>query len=227
MHLNLPTHTLTELGTAGLLHDVGKSKIPREILFKPARLDDEERAVMSQHPRLGAQLLAAHPHAGAMSIGAAFGHHLRRDRRGYPSIGSWHPVGKATALMHVCDVFEALTAVRPYKPALTPRRAFEIMLRDSGAFHPGALAVLLRCMGLYPPGSRVLLSSGERGTVVAAGADIERPRLQLTHDVRGCALPAEAQRELDLATEIEVSVVRLLEDPIVPPSTAELSAHRC
>jgi len=92
----------------------------------------------------------------------------------------WHAVGKATALLHVCDVFEALTAVRPYKPALTPRRAFEIMLADRGSFHPGALQALVRCTGLYPPGSRVLLSSGERALVLVAGSDIERPAVRVT-----------------------------------------------
>jgi HD-GYP domain-containing protein (c-di-GMP phosphodiesterase class II) len=229
LQLGLPTHYLVELGTAGLLHDVGKAKIPREILFKPSRLSDDERRTMSRHPALGAQILAAHADAGPLSIGAAFGHHIRHDRAGYPEIARWHAVGKATALVHVCDAFEALTAVRPYKPALTPRRAFEILFGDKGSFHPGALAALVRSMGLYPPGSRVLLSTGERATVIAAGVDFERPSVRVTHDAKGRALPPDEERDLDLgsAEARATSIARAIEDPVAAPSEAELASKDC
>jgi len=224
--LHAPTRYVIELCTAGLLHDVGKAKIPNEILFKPGLLDDEERRVMSQHPRLGAELLLANNGAGPLSIGAAFGHHIRHDGGGYPVVPCWHAVGKATALLHVCDVFEALTAVRPYKPALTPRRAFEIMLADRGSFHPGALQALVRCTGLYPPGSRVLLSSGERALVLVAGSDIERPAVRVTHARNGALLPADEVHDLDLAAASEIHILRMLED-LTPPTAAEASILQC
>ena len=224
--LRAPTRYVIELCTAGLLHDVGKSKIPNEILFKPGVLDDEERRVISQHPRLGAELLLANHSAGPLSIGAAFGHHIRHDGGGYPAVPCWHAVGKATALLHVCDVFEALTAVRPYKPALTPRRAFEIMLADRGAFHPGAFQALVRCTGLYPPGSRVLLSSGERALVLTSGQDIERPTVRITHARNGATLPENEAHDLDLATANAIKILRLLDDP-APPTAAEASIVQC
>lgn len=227
--LSLPPEFLIELGTAGLLHDVGKARIPRDILFKPGRLDDEERRAIAQHPRLGAELLLSTADAGPLCIGAAWGHHIRYDRRGYPAISSWHTVGKATELVHVCDVFEALTAVRPYKPALTPRRAFEIMLSERQAFHPGALSALVRSLGLFPPGSNVLLSTGERASVVAAGESLARPIVRLTHDARGAALAADAARDLDLA-KLEpqsVSVVRLIDEPRAALTREESAIRHC
>ena len=114
-----------------------------------------------------------------------------------------------------------MTAVRPYKPALSPRRAFEIMAADEGAFHPAALGALVRSLGLYPPGTSVELSSGERGVVLLAGADLERPKVRVTHDGQGRALPTSEQIELDLgrATDAALSIVRALE--IVRPHAAD------
>ena len=227
--LKLEPRYLLELGTAGLLHDVGKAKIPHEILYKRGRLDDEERAVISLHPRLGAELLMEQKDAGALSIGAAFGHHLRQDRKGYPAIPSWQAVGRSTALIHVCDVFEALTAIRPYKPAYSPRRAFEIMLGDKGCFHPGALSALVRSVGLFPPGSRVLLSSGEEAQVVSAGTEWDRPCVAITQDRSGTAVASAAGQLRDLAQidSRDLSVVRLIDDGPIPSADHDELRQAC
>ncbi len=211
LSLGLPQHVLIELGTAGLLHDIGKSQIPDEILFKPGRLDDEERATMSQHTRLGAEILVANGRASPLSVGAAWGHHLREDGGGYPAQREWAAIGRSTQLIHVCDVFEALTAVRPYKLAMSPRTAYEIMFSDRGCFHPGALRSFVRAIGIYPPGSRVKLTSGETALVVAAGEELDRPSVSVTHDARGEARAPEAR---DLASEEwrRLSIVKLLPD---------------
>lgn len=220
--LKLPARFLLELATAGLLHDVGKAKIPNEILFKTSRLDEEERRIVSHHPRLGAELLLEQRDASALSIGAAFGHHIRHDRGGYPKIDKWHAVGRATALVHVCDVFEALTAIRPYKPALSPRRAFEIMLSEEGNFHPGALAALVRSVGLYPPGSMVLLSSGERAMVVAPGEDIARPLVSIASNGK------ETLRNLATIDARELSIARLIDEGPRPTQThLDSVKHAC
>lgn len=199
--LGLTDSPLLELGTAALMHDVGKAKIPEEILFKPGRLTDEERRIIERHPRLGAHILLQNSQTSLLAISAAWGHHFRHDGSGYPVQSPWAITSKFTSLLHVCDVFEALTAIRPYKQALTPRRAYEIMVLDRGAFDPAALIAFVSAMGLYPPGNRVLLSSGERGIVVAAGENLERPRVQITHDQQGQPLAAADTRTLDLAAE--------------------------
>ena len=108
-------------------------------------------------------------------------------------------VSPIAGLIQVCDVFEALTAIRPYKRALTPRHAFEIMLSDREAYSPLAMRALVRAVGLYPPGQSVLLGDGRTAVVTHAGGDIERPRVRLTHGVDGAPLPKAEALEIDLA----------------------------
>lgn len=196
--LGLAEVDLLELGTAGLLHDVGKSKIPDEILFKPGRLDKEEFAIMQSHARLGAEILMEHKTATPMDVAAAWGHHRRHDGGGYPAAPAWAARDSVTALLQVCDVFEALTAIRPYKAPMTPREAYGIMLKDQGAFDPGMLRAFISTLGLYPPGNHVRLVDGRQGTVLAAGADIERPRVKVLVDAQGRRLDAADQHEIDL-----------------------------
>jgi len=170
---------LTELGAAGLLHDVGKSRIPEEILFKPGRLDDDERVVMNTHAVLGAEILMESRGSSPMVVAAAWGHHLHHGGGGYPELPFTPRRNWVTGLLQVCDVFEALTAVRPYKTSLSPRRAYEIMAANASIFEPGPLQAFARAVGLYPPGCRVRLNDGAVGTVLAAGARMDRPRVHL------------------------------------------------
>lgn len=225
-HLKYPPEMLVEIGTAALLHDAGKGKIPREILYKRGPLDNEERRVMSTHSVLGAEVLLRSPDTGPLSIAAAYGHHLRYDRRGYPAVGRWARSSKITSLIQMCDMFEALTAVRPYKPCLTPHRAYEIILEDPGAFDPAAFAALFRAVGLYPPGTRVLLDSGEEAFVLKTGGDPRRPLVQLTHGPDGRPLVESDRRTLDLGSEDarHLAVTRMLLDD-VRDVVAEPSAY--
>jgi HD-GYP domain-containing protein (c-di-GMP phosphodiesterase class II) len=196
----LPREVLTELGAAGLLHDVGKALIPDEIIFKPGRLDEGEFRQVARHPVLGAGILLDSADASSLSIGAAWGHHLRHDGGGYPPRTAWAIENPLVELIHVCDVFEAITAIRPYKTGMTPRRAFEIMLEDRSAFDPTVLRWFVRAMGMYPPGHMVGLASGEVGLVLRAGDHVERPTIRVTHDRGGRPILRADQPTLDLAT---------------------------
>jgi len=207
----LSEDVLAELSAAGLLHDVGTGKIPQEILFKPGKLDDEERRVIETHPAIGAAMLLENREAGPLAVAVAWGHHRRNDGGGYPKMPHGNHISELTQLVHVCDVFEALTAVRPYKRALTPRHAYEIILRDRHAYSPLAITALKRSVGLYPPGSQVILSSGERAVVTAASSDIVQPCVRITHDAQGNELDTIEQLVLDLsAAEDTPTVKRLL-----------------
>ncbi len=197
----LPPPQLHHLGEAGLLHDVGKACIPEEILYKPDGLNAEQRRAIEEHAALGARLLLQNRAAGMPAVAAALGHHWRHDGGGYPARPTWAAPGRLTALLHICDVYEALTAVRPYKRALAPRRAYEIMLADEGAFAPDLLAAFVRALGLYPPGSSVRMSTGEQALVIAAGADIERPLVRVTHHADGRALRGADAPTLDLGCD--------------------------
>lgn len=205
---------LLSIGAAGLLHDIGKSVIPDEILLKKGKLNEEEFGVIRDHPRAGVEILMEQKGVTDLDLSACWGHHIRHDGAGYPARPLWavrHPV---TSLLQVCDVFEALTAVRPYKPALEPQIAYSIMLRDKGAFHPGILAAFISMVTLYPPGTYVRLTDRRVGMVVEATEEIDRPSLLITAAEGGHPLDAEEQYYLNLIDNKNrgVAVEKLLLD---------------
>ena len=196
---NWSEEVLLSIGTAGLLHDVGKSKIGDEILYKPGKLNKDEFTLMMAHSQMGAEILMGQKNTTPLDIAAAWGHHIRYDGSGYPKQPSWasrHPI---TSLLQICDAFEALTAARPYKPPLSPHMTFSIMLNDKGGFHPALLASFISAVGLYPAGNVVILSDGTRGIVNNVGTKIDRPRIQITHDPKGDKIPHEDQHLINLA----------------------------
>ena len=197
---------LVDLGTAALLHDAGKGFVPQEVLLKNGPLDEGERRAMARHPTLGAQALLRSPGASPLAVAIAFGHHLRPDLAGYPALRPWGRAGRLTALVHVCDVFEALTAVRPYKRPRSPRDAYRVMLGDEGAFEPGAFAAFVSAVGFHPPGTRVELRGGVRGVVVRAGDHPARPVVRLTHDASGASLREEDRRVIDLGADVGTDI---------------------
>lgn len=167
------------IGTAALLHDVGKSRVPNQILFKQGRLSREERAVMMQHARFGAEILLEQKGLDPSAIGAAYCHHMGPQGHGYPGpVLPFEPSG-VSKLVRVCDVFEALTAVRPYKRALSPLEAYTVMFRMEHGFDPAWLEFFVKSVGLYPDGTRVRIDGDREAVVVGQGENPTKPRLRL------------------------------------------------
>ncbi len=222
-----PEEMLPELATAGLLHDVGKAKVPDEILYKPGRLTAEELKIAEMHAAVGAQILLAKGDASPLVVAGAWGHHIRHDGGGYPQVPDWVTPSPIAGLIQICDVFEALTAARPYKPPMSPRRAFEIILKDRTAFHPSAVTALIRAIGLYPVGSEIILTSGERGFVVAKSGNWDRPVVRISRDKHGEKLSKSEQYTLDLAREplLGISDFMMVNLSNQAPDLTETLAH--
>lgn len=183
---------LVRVGGAALMHDIGKSKVPQEILFKQGRLTKEEWHWMAQHPRLGAQILIEqHESVDPRAIGAAFCHHMGADGGGYPDPLLPTPPSATSRLIRVCDVFEALTAVRPYKRAMNPIEAFAIMFRNENDFDPHWLRRFANTLGLFPTGTRVQMQDGAEALVVKQTSDIRRPIIKLLTSAAGEALVSD------------------------------------
>jgi HD-GYP domain-containing protein (c-di-GMP phosphodiesterase class II) len=208
MMMNWPEENILAVGTAAILHDIGKSKVPSEILYKKGSLSDEEFRLIQDHPRLGSELLLAQKNSSPLDIAAAWGHHQRHDGKGYPPRPSLAIRGPAIALLQICDVFEALTAIRPYKQAMEPQHAFSLMINDAGAFHPGLLSAFISFIGIYPPGTNVELSDGRIGMVTGAGEIVDRPKVKITMLQDGTSLKKDVQYHVDLgareSTRIEI-----------------------
>ncbi len=202
MQLGWPEEDILALATAAILHDIGKSKVAAEILYKTSTLSQEEFNLIKDHPRIGAELLLAQKDACPLDVAAAWGHHQRHDGRGYPLRLTWMASNPVVDLLQIIDVFEALTAIRPYKMALVPQQAFSLMINDQGAFHPGLLSLFMARISIYPPGTYVALSDGNIGMVVGVGARLDRPRLRITKTKSGAVLTKDNQYEVDLGSVI-------------------------
>jgi len=210
---------LVHVGAAALMHDIGKSKVPQEVLFKQGRLSADEWHWMAQHPRLGAQLLLEqHQTVDPHAIGAAFCHHMGPTGQGYPQPALPIVPSGISRLVRVCDVFEALTSVRPYKRALTPVEAYAVMFRNEQDFDPAWLRRFVRTLGLFPTGTRVRLDCGAEGVVVTQTGCPERPEVRLLSAADGADLPAGHPERVAIGVPFEGRV----------PHIASVSTHdRC
>ncbi|MFN0058177.1 MAG: HD-GYP domain-containing protein [Planctomycetota bacterium] len=165
-HLVDSDEQLQRIGQAALLHDLGKARIPRAVLNKNGRLTDDEMQLIMRHPADGARMLSEFPEVDPLHVAVAFGHHIKDNGAGYPKVQQSYVLGAATRLVEVADIFEALTAHRPYKKPLTAAQAFEILFNmpNMQSFVP-YMQLLLKSLGYEPVGSRVRTSSGELGIV--------------------------------------------------------------
>ena len=130
------------LRTAGVLHDVGKIGIPDAVLLKPAKLDDDEFAVMRRHSELGRDIIAG---AGLEEIATWVLHlHERFDGRGYPGALAAEEVPLESRILHCADALEAMTSSRIYRPGMETERALAELERGAGTqFDPQVAAVLI------------------------------------------------------------------------------------
>jgi HD-GYP domain-containing protein (c-di-GMP phosphodiesterase class II) len=129
--MGLDRMELLELELAALLHDVGKLRVPREILSKPGPLSESERRLMQNHPAWGAELVSGVPGLQAVALIVRH-HHERVDGAGYPSRLSGVRIPAASRIMAVCDAYGAMTEARPYREERSPRRALSELREEAG-----------------------------------------------------------------------------------------------
>jgi putative nucleotidyltransferase with HDIG domain len=139
-YLELGGATVRALGVAGLLHDLGKVCIPRDILIKPGKLTDAERAVVQQHPVVGARMLLASPDPMDLAAIVAYEHHIMLDGGGYPRLHDARGAQYASRLVHICDVYDALRTNRPYRQAWESERAMAFIEGRAGLEFDPAIA---------------------------------------------------------------------------------------
>lgn len=147
--------TLDEIEFGAQMHDIGKYLVAKEILFKPDLLDEEERAIMSQHPIHGAEILSDLPYVTPTITQIVLHHHERWDGTGYPAGLAGKAIPLASRIVAVADVYTSLRAHRSYKPAYT-RRAASALLREMAGneLDPDLVHEFLRFIGKRAKGER-------------------------------------------------------------------------
>ena len=153
-------------GMAGLLHDMGKVAMPIEVLNKPGKLTDAEFDIMKTHPTEGFKMLMASSGVDAVSLDVMLHHHEKVDGSGYPEKLKGDEISLHARMAAVCDVYDAITSNRPYKPGWDPAESLRRMAEWKGHFDPMVFQAFVKSMGIYPVGSLVRLKSGRMGVVV-------------------------------------------------------------
>lgn len=140
--LGLAQETVRAIGTAALLHDIGKLDVPADVLNAKGKLTDRKLAQIRRHPEEGARILAETPGATPLAVIVAYEHHVQFDGGGYPSVQRGWKMNLASAVTQVADVYDALRSHRPYRAGLPHDRIAEVMHRDAGTvFHPELVKV--------------------------------------------------------------------------------------
>jgi putative nucleotidyltransferase with HDIG domain len=130
--LGLDDTEVRAFGTAGLLHDLGKIRIPREILVKPGQFTDTEREVMRRHPADGARIILEREKGLDLAAVVAYEHHIMLNGGGYPKFKFDRECHRASKLVHVCDVYDALCTNRPYRDAWNSEVALDYLEQKAG-----------------------------------------------------------------------------------------------
>ena len=172
-HEGMDDESLRVLGIGCLVHDIGKVKVPIEILNKKGRLTDEEFKIIKRHPSDGAEMLANTPGIPDEAIIPALEHHEKGDGTGYPHHRHLDQMGRFGRIAHIADIYDAMTTKRIYNQPKDPATAVQELyeLGKGGLLDLQHVEQFIQCTGIYPVGSLVELTSGEKGVVISVNHD--------------------------------------------------------
>jgi len=197
--LQLEPGQIEFLGYLGLLQDIGKVRLPKELLEKRGRLTIEEFERAKLHVNYSAEILRATPGLPGDLARIATLHHERHDGSGYPKGLRGNEIGMVGSIAAIVDTFDALTVKRPYAEPVSPSAAISMLYKWRGVFFDANLIEqFIRCIGIFPVGSLVQLNTGEVGVVVAQNLTKRLlPRVMVIRDAQGN--PMQPHKLLDLA----------------------------
>lgn len=203
--LGLRNEELNMLSQAALLHDIGKCDVPVEIINKPARLTSEEYEEVKKHPQYGLERLRAKEKGGddiaAVIKNAVYSHHENWDGSGYPRGLRGEKIHLFARIIHVADVYDALTTKRAYKKDLNPADTLEYLMANTGImFDKDIVSTFLQYVAPYPIGCTVLLSDGQQGVISENNRiNLPRPKVKLSNGTI-----------IDLTEKLDVTIISIL-----------------
>jgi HD-GYP domain-containing protein (c-di-GMP phosphodiesterase class II) len=186
-HLQLEDIELLTLAVAGLVHDVGTVRIPKEVFYKDDSLTNEEWEMMRQRPRFGSEIISALGPRYRAVAEIAHQVHERLDGNGYPRRLTVDSIALEASILGAVDIFEAFIHPRPYKKTVPAAAMYGVdnLMRMSHQFGDGVLKALVRSVGLFPVGTFVRLNSGEIARVLRGrSANPMRPEVEVVLDTQ-------------------------------------------
>jgi len=173
-YLGMSGGDVRAFGVAGLLHDLGKVRVPLEILLKPGKLTPEERTLMQTHPAEGARIILASEEQLELAAVVAYEHHILLNGGGYPALHYRRNCHRASKLVHVCDVYDALRTKRPYRDAWPLERVLAYLDEESGKeFDPELVKSFTGMMRKWD--SQVAVLTDEKAALPMPGSALPTP----------------------------------------------------
>jgi putative nucleotidyltransferase with HDIG domain len=171
---------IKRLSRCAIMHDIGKVKIPFNLITKPSKLTDQEFSIVKQHPVKGVQYLRSENIGNEELWRGILHHHEKYDGRGYPVGLKGKNIPIFSRIIAVADVYDALTSYRSYrKPIVPPVAAMEIIMADAGqAFDFDVVSIFVKKVELYPLNSIIVLTNGAKGVVVN-NKNAVRPKIKM------------------------------------------------
>lgn len=206
--LELPLDVINNVGIGGLLHDIGKTLTPIEILNKPGKLTDDEFVIMKEHVVHSRKILQKTAGLSQISMDIAAQHHEKFDGNGYPLGLKGDQISLYGQMSAIVDVYDALTADRCYHVGKEPSEVLKLLLKWSGAhFNPALVHKFIQAVGIYPAGSLVLLNNDCLATVIDINENMLKPQVEVfINTKKRCYIPREV---IDLSKQDELKIVSI------------------
>jgi putative nucleotidyltransferase with HDIG domain len=189
---------LLEIGIGGMLHDIGKMRVPESILNKPGKYTDWEFNIMKKHPEYGIEIVKDKKNISEFSKKLIIQHHERYNGKGYPRRLKGDEIDEIGLIGAVVDVYDALTSDRIYRAAWTPQKALAVIFQGCDEeYSRNIVERFTRRMGIYPVGSFVRLVSGEMGIVMRVDkGQLLLPEVLILFDASGNRLAKPVEYDL-------------------------------
>jgi len=209
-NLNLPMDKLNTLALGAILHDIGKCKIPLELLNKPGKLLDSEFDLIKKHTEFGYNILSNTPGTNEDIAKIALNHHEHWSGEGYPNGLKGDEIDLLSRIVAIADVYDALTTHRIYRARFMPHQAAEYIIANSGTqFDPQITSTFIQGIAVYPADAIVLLNTGEIARVVGSrGPRSIRPKVKVITRKEGP--PVLEPFEIDLSKSPEYTIIDIL-----------------
>lgn len=195
--MNMTPRELEDVGVCAMLHDVGKTSLPLELLQKDGKFTPEEYEQMKTHCRAGRDILVSTKSVMSGAADVAHAHHERPDGKGYPRGLTAEKIPKYAKIVAIAEAYDVITTAQSYRQAMSPSEALQELYANRGTqFDEDLVIRFIDAVGIFPPGSIVEMVNGEIGIVLSNTHDKLRPKIIMILDANK---EASAQRVIDLS----------------------------